>query len=72
MFGLFFTDKKVSSFAQVSKLDSEIFKKFFHGMLEGGVYLAPSMFEAGFISSAHTDSDIEKVIAVADEVFAGF
>jgi glutamate-1-semialdehyde 2,1-aminomutase len=41
-------------------------------MLEGGVYLAPSMFEAGFISSAHTDSDIEKVIAVADEVFAGF
>jgi glutamate-1-semialdehyde 2,1-aminomutase len=72
MFGLFFTTEKVSSFSQVSKLDSEIFKKFFHGMLEGGVYLAPSMFEAGFISSAHTSDDIEKVIAVADKVFAGF
>jgi glutamate-1-semialdehyde 2,1-aminomutase len=48
-----------------------MFKKFFWGMLENGVYLAPSAFEAGFVSGAHSDSDIEKTIEIADRVMKG-
>ena len=71
MFGLFFTDKdKVSSFADVSACNLERFKDFFHGMLEQGVYLAPSAYEAGFVSSAHTDADLDATIAAAAKVFA--
>lgn len=71
MFGFFFTEEKnISTFEQVSNCDQERFKKFFHGMLEQGVYLAPSAFEAGFMSAAHTEQDIEKTIAAADKVFA--
>ena len=71
MFGLFFTsDRNVQTYAQVMKCDVERFKKFFHGMLERGVYLAPSAFEAGFISSAHTDADIDATVVAAREVFA--
>jgi len=70
MFGLFFTqDEKVSSFAQVMKCDQELFKHFFHGMLDQGVYLAPSAFEAGFVSAAHTDEDLVKTIQAAAAVF---
>jgi glutamate-1-semialdehyde 2,1-aminomutase len=70
MFGLFFTDlEKVSSFQQVMDCDSERFKQFFHGMLEEGIYLAPSSFEAGFLSSAHSDADIQKTLDVAEKVF---
>lgn len=69
MFGLFFTDEdKVSNFAQVSRCDVERFKKFFHGMLQQGVYLAPSAYEAGFVSAAHTDEDIESTINAAGKV----
>jgi glutamate-1-semialdehyde 2,1-aminomutase len=69
MFGLFFTDAdKVSNFAQTSECNIERFQKFFHGMLEEGVYLAPSAYEAGFVSSAHTDADIEATIAAAARV----
>ena len=69
MFGLFFTDEdKVSNFAQVSRCDVERFKKFFHGMLQQGVYLAPSAYEAGFVSAAHTDEDIETTINAAGKV----
>ncbi|HEY9051123.1 MAG TPA: glutamate-1-semialdehyde 2,1-aminomutase [Gammaproteobacteria bacterium] len=69
MFGLFFTDEaKVSNFAQVSQCDVERFKKFFHGMLQHGVYLAPSAYEAGFVSAAHTDKDIEATINAAGKV----
>ena len=50
------------------KSDRERFKKFFHGMLDAGVYLAPSQFEAGFISTAHSEVDIEKTIAAAGAV----
>ena len=50
------------------KSDRERFKKFFHGMLEAGVYLAPSQFEAGFISTAHSETDIEKTVSVAAKV----
>jgi glutamate-1-semialdehyde 2,1-aminomutase len=47
------------------KSERERFKKFFHGMLEAGVYLAPSQFEAGFISTAHNEADIEKTVLAA-------
>jgi glutamate-1-semialdehyde 2,1-aminomutase len=70
MFGLFFTDQPtVSSFAEVCKCDSERFNAFFHGMLEEGVYLAPSSFEAGFMSLAHSDDDIQATIDAAARVF---
>ena len=73
MFGLFFTDQdRVSRFADVSRCDVERFKLFFHGMLQQGVYLAPSAFEAGFVSSAHSDAQIERTIDCADQVFGGF
>ena len=72
MFGLFFTaEEKITSFGQaVDKCDGERFKKYFHGMLEEGIYLAPSAFEAGFVSSAHTDEDIDSSIAAAGRVLA--
>lgn len=70
MFGLYFTEQKqIETFADVKKCDVARFKKFFHGMLQAGVYLAPSAFEAGFVSSAHTSDDIEKTIAAAAVVF---
>jgi len=70
MFGVFFTDaEKVTNFAEVSKCDVERFKKFYHGMLEQGVYLAPSAYEAGFVSSAHTNEDIENTLNAAEAVF---
>lgn len=69
MFGLFFTDKSpVRSFADVMACDIERFKRFFHGMLAEGIYLAPSAFETGFVSSAHTAADIERTIAAARNV----
>jgi glutamate-1-semialdehyde 2,1-aminomutase len=71
MFGLFFTDKApVRYFREVMACDVERFKRFFHGMLEEGVYLAPSAFEAGFLSAAHSPADIEATIAAARKVFA--
>lgn len=71
MFGLYFTDSNdLSSFEAMTHCNIDAFKHFFHGMLTRGVYLAPSAFEAGFISSVHSDADIEKTIAVAQEVFA--
>ncbi|MCP4410713.1 MAG: glutamate-1-semialdehyde 2,1-aminomutase [Gammaproteobacteria bacterium] len=71
MFGLFFTQAQtVNYFAQVSDCDIERFKQFFHGMLGAGVYLAPSAFEAGFMSSAHSEEDIDQTIRIAGEVLA--
>jgi glutamate-1-semialdehyde 2,1-aminomutase len=69
MFGLFFSEQPVSSFSQVMQCDQQLFKQFFHGMLQQGVYLAPSAFEAGFVSAAHSDEDIEKTLDAADIVF---
>jgi glutamate-1-semialdehyde 2,1-aminomutase len=69
MFGLFFSEAdSVSSFDQVMNCNQERFNTFFHDMLEKGVYLAPSSFEAGFVSKAHTNEDIEKTISTANEV----
>jgi glutamate-1-semialdehyde 2,1-aminomutase len=71
MFGLFFSDQpKVTDFAGTTACDQERFRKVFHGMLEHGVYLAPSAFEAGFISAAHSDDDIAATIEAARNVFA--
>lgn len=66
MFGLFFTDQpKVASFKQVTACDVPRFKRFFHAMLEAGIYLAPSAFEAGFVSAAHTEEDIDRTLDAA-------
>ena len=73
MFGLVFTDaESVRSFDQVAAADVERFRKFFHGMLDAGVYLAPSAFEAGFVSAAHGDEEINATIDAAKKVFATF
>ncbi|MCW8880803.1 MAG: aspartate aminotransferase family protein, partial [Sedimenticola sp.] len=70
MFGLFFTDAKhVTNFAQAMACRQEQFKAFFHAMLEQGIYLAPSAFEAGFVSAAHSEEDIQATIAAAGRVF---
>ncbi|WP_273149438.1 glutamate-1-semialdehyde 2,1-aminomutase [Methylophaga thiooxydans] len=70
MFGLFFTeDKKVSFYEQVVASNQERFKQFFHAMLDRGVYLAPSAFEAGFVSAAHGDAEIEFTLTAAREAF---
>jgi len=70
MFGLFFTTADaVNNFDQVSGCDVARFKKFFHGMLEKGIYLAPSAFEAGFVSSAHRQEDIDATLNAAEAVF---
>ena len=69
MFGLFFTDAaEVTCFADVMACDVERFKRFFHGMLDEGVYLAPSAFEAGFVSAAHGDAEIDATVAAAGRV----
>ena len=71
MFGVFFTnDESVTCYQDVTRCDVERFKKFFHLMLEEGVYLAPSAFEAGFMSLAHTPEDIDNTIAAAKRCFA--
>lgn len=71
MFGFFFTEEKnITTFEQVSACDAERFKKFFHGMLEEGIYLAPSAYETGFVSSMHSDDDIAKTLDAAEKVFS--
>jgi glutamate-1-semialdehyde 2,1-aminomutase len=71
MFGLFFTEAEtVVNFAEVEGCDVAAFKAFFHGMLKRGVYLAPSAFEAGFVSSAHSEEHIDATVAAAREAFA--
>ena len=73
MFGLLFTkQKQVVNFAEVGNCDTNAFKVFFHSMLERGIYLAPSAFESGFISSAHTDDHIAATIVAASEAFASY
>ncbi|HMB43572.1 MAG TPA: glutamate-1-semialdehyde 2,1-aminomutase [Luteimonas sp.] len=69
MFGLFFTDRKVESYADATACDIVAFRRFFHGMLKRGVYFAPSAYEAGFLSSAHGDSEIDQTLAAAREAF---
>ncbi len=70
MFGFFFSNEStITRYDQVMQCDMEKFRTFYHGMLQKGIYLAPSAFEAGFISSAHTDEDIAATVNAAAEVF---
>ncbi|NGY05087.1 glutamate-1-semialdehyde 2,1-aminomutase [Solimonas terrae] len=71
MFGLYFNDAtQITSFADVMRSDAERFKRFFHAMLARGVYLAPSAFEAGFVSSRHGEAEIQRTLDAAVEAFA--
>ena len=72
MFGFFFTEDKtpMTSFAQVTKCNMEHFRHFYHAMLDEGIYLAPSAYEAGFMSMAHGDAEIEYTLAAVDRIFA--
>ncbi len=70
MFGLFFTDGPVHNYEDAKKSDTQKFGRFHRGMLERGIYLAPSQFEAGFTSVAHTEEDIDRTLAAAKEVLS--
>ena len=70
MFGLYFRDPVPASLAEVMQCDKDAFKRFFHAMLAHGVYLAPSAFEAGFVSAAHGEAEIRDTLAAADAAFA--
>src|SRR3989338_3718444 len=64
MFSMFFTDKEVVDYTTAKTSDTARFSKYFSLMLKGGIYLAPSQFEAGFVSLAHSDSDIDRTIEI--------
>ena len=71
MFGFVFaTEGPIRCFEQVTNADIDAFRRFFHGMLNEGIYLAPSAYEAGFVSAEHGDAEIEQTISAADKVFA--
>ncbi len=70
MFTWFFTDQPVTDYESAKRSDTERFKRFFHGMLEHGIYLPPSQFEAAFVSTAHSDVDIDCTVSAARECFA--
>jgi glutamate-1-semialdehyde 2,1-aminomutase len=69
MFGLYFRATPPSSYAEVMQCDAKAFRRFFHAMLDRGVYFAPSAYEAGFVSAAHSDGDIAATVAAADAAF---
>jgi len=69
MLGLFFTDQPVSNFAEAQKSDVALFARYYKGMLERGIYLAPSQYEAAFVSSAHSEADIEATVQAGAKVF---
>ena len=69
LFGFYFLPELPTDYAQVMKTDGKVFNKFFHGMLERGHYFAPALYEAGFVSAAHTEDDIDRTIEAAREVF---
>ena len=72
MFGLYFSSAVPTSYNEVMACNKESFNRFFHAMLGAGVYLAPSAFEAGFVSAAHTEADIAATVAAADKIFAAW
>jgi len=71
MFGIYFRASPPATFAEVMQCDREKFNRFFHAMLERGVYLAPSAYEAGFVSAAHGAAEVEETLSAARESFAG-
>ena len=68
MFGLYFRKNIPTSFAEVMQCDKEAFNRFFHAMLDEGVYFAPSAFEVGFVSSMHGDNELEKPLSAAEKI----
>jgi glutamate-1-semialdehyde 2,1-aminomutase len=70
MFGFYFSDKVPTSYGEVTKTNIESFKQFFHAMLDAGVYLAPSAYEAGFTSIAHDNKIVDEIITAAKKSFA--
>jgi len=68
MFGLYFRTAPPSSYAEVMQCDKDAFNRFFHAMLERGIYLAPSAYEAGFVSATHSEADVAATVAAADSV----
>jgi len=70
MFGLYFAERVPTTYAEVMACDKERFNRFFHAMLDAGIYFAPSAYEAGFVSAAHTDAEITATIAAASKAFA--
>ena len=71
MFGFFLFPELPQNYAKVISTDNKRFNTLFHGMLDRGVYFAPALYEAGFMSAAHTEADIAETVAAAKEVFAG-
>jgi len=69
MFGIYFAPTVPETYDEVMRCDKERFNRFFHAMLDGGIYLAPSAFEAGFVSAAHTEDDVAKTLACAEAAF---
>ncbi|HQR03833.1 MAG: glutamate-1-semialdehyde 2,1-aminomutase [Proteobacteria bacterium] len=69
MFGVYFRATPPTAYAEVMQSDKDAFNRFFHALLDAGVYLAPSAFEAGFVSAAHTDADIAATVAAAEQAF---
>ena len=72
MFGFFLLDRLPQNYGQVMRSDGALFNRLFHGMLEHGVYFAPALFEAGFVSAAHTQADIDATVNAAREVFGSW
>ena len=70
MFGVFFRAQPPASYAEVMQSDKDAFNRFFHALLEDGVYLAPSAYEAGFVSAAHSDDDIAQTVKAAERALA--
>jgi len=71
MFGFFLLPRLPQNYPQVMKTDGAVFNRLFHGLLDRGIYIAPALYEAGFVSSAHTEADIAETISAAREVFRG-
>jgi glutamate-1-semialdehyde 2,1-aminomutase len=69
MFGLYFCEKCPTSYHEMMQSNKDHFNQFFHSMLDSGIYLGPSAFEAGFVSAAHTDEDIANTVAAAKKAF---
>ena len=72
MFGLYFRSNIPTSYAEVMECDKEAFNRFFHAMLREGIYYAPSPFEAGFVSSAHSNKEINSTLYAAEKIFSAW
>jgi glutamate-1-semialdehyde 2,1-aminomutase len=70
MFGIYFRETPPASYGEVMQCDKEMFNRFFHGMLANGIYLAPSAYETGFVSSAHGEAELERTVSAAKKAFA--